>query len=147
AFVVRSRISEKKASDDSNVAVVRVYLPPLPISDLAAQVKQDAVELSWSAATPRWGAGGAANAIASMRYRVYRESKPAQEAAAGAATATLPRFEQLGEAPSPAFRDTAFEFGHTYTYSVRSVVQYSSDPADSVESDDSNLLSVTPKDI
>jgi len=41
------------------------------------------------------------------------------------------------------FRDTQFEFGRTYRYSVRSVAQYQ---ADEVESADSQPLVVAPRD-
>jgi hypothetical protein len=161
AFVVRTRISARRASEPSNVAVVRVYPPPAPIADLAATVTQEAVELKWSAVTPQAGPGDAANAntSAAVSYRIYRAEKTG--ATTGAANATnaknsantptltpaAPLSELLGEAPAPSFRDTTFQFGHAYRYSVRSVVRYGSTPNESVESDESNLLALTPKDI
>ncbi len=159
AFVVHTRISAKRASEPSNVAVVRVYRPPAAISDLAAKVTQEAVELSWSAVTPHPGSAEAANATPAVNYRVYREEKSA--ATAGTATAastptplitttasaSAPLSGSLGETPSSSFRDTTFEFGHSYVYSVRSVVRYGVASDEAVESGDSNLLALTPKDI
>jgi hypothetical protein len=161
AFVVRTRISARRASEPSNVAVVRVYPPPSPIADLAATVTQEAVELKWSAVTLQAGPSDAAdaNTSAAVSYRIYRTEKTG--ATAGAANATnaknssnnptvtsvAPLSELLGEAPTPSFRDTTFQFGHAYVYSVRSVVRYGSTPNESVESDESNLLALAPKDI
>jgi predicted phage tail protein len=138
-----------------------VYPPPAPIADLAATVTQEAVELKWSAVTPQAGPSdpAAANATAAVSYRIYRAEKTG--ATAGAANATnaknsantttvtpaAPLSELLGEAPAPSFRDTTFEFGHAYVYSVRSVVRYGATPNESVESDESNLLALAPKDI
>ncbi len=153
AFVVRTRISAKRASEPSNVAIVRVYPPPAPIADLAAKVTQEAVELSWSPVTPRPASSDAPNATATVSYRVYRAEKtnatPNATAAANSATtiANAPLSGLLGETPSASFRDTTFEFDHSFTYSVRSVVRYGPTPDEYVESDDSNLLALTPKDI
>jgi fibronectin type 3 domain-containing protein len=52
--------------------------------------------------------------------------------------------ELLGVTPSASYRDTQFQFGHTYVYSVRSVGQFESEP---VESADSKLLVVSPRDV
>jgi hypothetical protein len=161
AFVVRTRISARRASEPSNVAVVRAYPPPAPIADLAATVTQEAVELKWSAVTPQAAPSDAANANASaaVSYRVYRAEKTGATARAANATnaknsantptvtPAVPLSELLGEAPAPSFRDTTFQFGHAYVYSVRSVVRYGATPNESVESDESNLLALAPKDI
>ena len=50
---------------------------------------------------------------------------------------------RIGESTEPTFQDRQVEFGKTYVYSVRSLVQYS-DVA--VESADSNLVLATPRD-
>jgi len=160
AFVVRTRISARRASEPSNVAVVRVYPPPAPIADLAATVTQEAVELKWSAVTPQAGPSdpAGANATAAVSYRVYRAERTGAKANAATAThaatsantttaPSAPLSELLGETTTPSFRDTTFEFGHAYVYSVRSVVRYGPTPNESVESDESNLLALTPKDI
>lgn len=51
---------------------------------------------------------------------------------------------KIGESESPGFQDQQAEFGRTYVYSVRSVVQY---PGEMLESADSTVVEVTPKDI
>ncbi|HEY4741531.1 MAG TPA: fibronectin type III domain-containing protein [Candidatus Acidoferrales bacterium] len=155
AFVVKTRLSSRRASEASNVAIVRVYPPPAPISDLAATVTQEAVELKWTAVRPQAAPSGLpnANATPAVSYRVYRTEKTAATVNAGnSAVATTsapsaPLSDLLGESPAASFRDATFEFGHSYAYSVRSVVRYGTSPDGSVESDESNLLALTPKDI
>ena len=98
-----------------------------------------ALVLSW---TPPKPLGDETPAIAG--YRVYRAE------AAATATAENPLLKSplvpVGEAPpdSQSFRDGQFNFGATYVYSVRSFTQY---PAATLESADSNLAIVTPRDI
>jgi hypothetical protein len=52
--------------------------------------------------------------------------------------------ELLGSSPSNEFRDSRFEFGIPYLYTVRSVAQFG---ADFVESADSPPAKVTPRDV
>ncbi len=143
-YMVRTRASKRRASADSNHVAVRVYPPPERIGEVRAVVTETAVELSWSA-PQRTTAGAALAGLAG--YRVYRaEVEPGAEAAAARdpskAKLKTP-LELLAPTPAPAFRDTQFEFSHTYLYSVRSVAQYQ---ADEVESSDSQPLVVTPRD-
>jgi hypothetical protein len=146
AFVVNTRISDRRTSDPSNVAVVRVFPPPAPIADLAAKVTQEAVELSWSPISAPTVPGNPASTSPPVSYRIYRAEKRETKAAPNATAVNASPSELLGETPTPAFRDTNFEFGHNYTYSVRSLVHYGATPAESVESDDSNLFALSPKD-
>ena len=144
-YMVRTRASKRRASADSNIAAARVYPVAERIADLRAEVTETAVELSWSP-PGRTTAGAPLAALAG--YRVYRaEVEPDAEAAAAKdpSTAKLKTpLELLGPAPAAAFRDTRFEFGRTYLYTVRSVLQYE---ADSAESSDSKPVVVTPRDI
>jgi hypothetical protein len=137
-YTVRTRASEKKDSADSNAASVRLYPPPDPISDLKAEITPSSVVLSWT--PPQKDALGAAPSITG--YRVFRA-----EAAPGA-TPDNPSLKaplaKVGEIGSPPFTDSQAAFGTTYAYSVRSVVEY---PGKTLESSDSNILIVTPKDI
>jgi hypothetical protein len=165
SFEVRTTISTKGVSAPSNVITTRIFPPAAPITDLAGKVTEKAVELTWSPVMLPAAPGDSAGAEPTLSYRVYRdekhETKP-DTGPSGAAPATATPAvktdspsellgdsptELLGDSPSPSFRDTTFEFGHTYVYSVRCVVQYGANSTDSVESDDSNLLVVTPKDI
>lgn len=143
-YVVRTRASKKKESADSNVAAVRMYPSPEPIQDVSARVTQSAIELTW---TPPARTSSGAPLAGLAGYRVYRaEVELGAEAAAAAnpAQAKLKApLELLGVTPSPSYRDAQFEFGHTYVYSIRSVAQYE---AGSVESSDSRLLALAPKD-
>ncbi len=144
-YMVRTRAAKRRASADSNTAAVRVYPAPAPISDIQATLTESAVELAW---TPPARASGGAALPALAGYRVYRaEVEPGSEAAAAqdASRAKLKTsLGLLGPTPSAAFRDTQFEFGRTYLYTVRSVAQYA---ADEVESADSRPVVVTPRDI
>jgi hypothetical protein len=143
-YVVRTRASKKKDSADSNVAALRMYPSPEPIQDVSARVTQSAIELAWTPPA-RTSSGAPLTGLAS--YRVYRaEVELGTEAAAAAnpAQAKLKApLELLGVTPSPDYRDAQFEFDHTYVYSIRSVAQYE---AGSVESSDSRLLVLAPKD-
>ncbi|MGH9702421.1 MAG: fibronectin type III domain-containing protein, partial [Candidatus Acidiferrales bacterium] len=115
------------------------------IGNLTAQITKTAVELSWTA--PKRTTSGAP--LAGLAgYRVYRaevDPEQATQALADPSKAkTVSPLELEALTPSPHYRDTQFQFGHTYLYSVRSVTQFE---ADSVESRDSNLLAITPRSI
>jgi hypothetical protein len=146
AFVVHTRISDRRNSDASNVAAIRVFPPPAPIADLAAKVTQEAPELSWSPISPPAVPGNAESTSATVSYRVYRAEKHETKPAPNSMAPNVPPPELLGDTPTPNFRDTTFVFSHNYTYSVHSLVHYGATPAESVESDGSNLLALSPKD-
>jgi hypothetical protein len=135
-YVVRTRASSKTASANSNPVALRPFPMPDPISDLKAEVTQSAVVLTWT--PPQKDPTGAAPAIAG--YHLYR-----QENEPGTTAETKPS-PVIGEpdAASTSFSDSNFEFGKTYTYLIRSVVQTPNGP---LESADSNVLVVTPKDV
>jgi hypothetical protein len=144
-YLVRTRASKKKDSDASNLASVRVYPAPEPIGNLTAQMTKEAVELSW---TPPTKTTSGVSLAGLTGYRIYRaevDPQQATEALADPSKAkTVSPLELVALTPSPHYRDAQFQFGHTYLYSVRSVTQFE---ADSVESGDSNLLAITPRDI
>jgi hypothetical protein len=160
-YTVRTRTSDRKESADSNFVDLVIFPAPEPIADLAAQVTQSGVALSWS--EPEKTTVGAVPPIASYRiYRADRTPPSAASASAHAAPAPAPPFlpraagarpsgppqeaplVKVGESQGPAFRDGQAEFGRNYVYSVRSVAEY---PGEMLESADSNLAEVTPKDI
>ena len=145
AYIVRTRASQKRASGDSNVVMLRVYPVPAPITSVEARVTESAVELAWPVP-----AGIAAGTPASpiTGYRIYRSeihtSAPGsgpQELAAGKpeSHATL-----LASSETNSYRDTSMVFDHTYVYIVRSVVQVE---GVELESSDSQPVMVTPRDI
>lgn len=141
-YIVRTRVSAKRASADSNVAIVQMYPVAGPISDVRAVVTETAVELSWNppahtifGETPPTIAG----------YRVYR----AEVDTASATSQDLAKLKLkaplalLASIPTTTYRDTHIEFGRTYQYSIRRVFSTASSE---VESADSPIL-VTPRDI
>jgi hypothetical protein len=137
-YEVRTRISEKKPSANSNVASVRLYPALDAIGDLKAENTRSGVALTWTA--PEKTPAGPAPAIAG--YRIYRgEPEPAAAAAEGMKLKSP--LVKIGEAQSTSYQDAQFELGTSYVYSVRSVAQY---PGEALESGDSNLAVVTPRD-
>jgi hypothetical protein len=147
-YLVRTFVSPKKLSANSNVAALAAYPSANPIADLKAEFTRAGVTLSWT--PPEKTLIGTAPNIAS--YRVYRaETESAQNAgakspAAGGTEApdTQVPFVRIAEAASPPYIDTQTELGKTYAYSVRSVAQY---PGVQIESLDSNLATIMPKDV
>lgn len=145
-YTVRTRVSPKADSADSNAFTLRIHPAADPIDDLKAEVTQSAVVLTWT--PPQKTIAGPAAVGA---YRIYREEiAPAPSATASAAAArgaegsrSQPGPVKIGETDAPPFSDSQAVFGATYQYSVRSVVQY---PDEAIESADSNLAAVTPKD-
>ncbi|MGB6876497.1 MAG: fibronectin type III domain-containing protein [Candidatus Acidiferrales bacterium] len=142
-YAVRTRLG-KHDSGDSNLVRVQILPAPQPIADLRAQITQTIVELRWTvpAILPTRSAPPA-----SFRYRIYRAEVPAGNRSPAVANSnTQSESAQsvlLGESATPSYGDTSFTFGHTYAYSVRSVAAYKSG---SVESEESNVLDVTPRD-
>jgi len=143
-YTVQTGASEKKFSANSNMADVRIYPAPDIIDDLKAKVTHEAVVLTWT--PPRGTLAGSEPPIAG--YRIYRE-----EAQPGTNTTASPTAEgsklrsplvRIGDsgADSPTYSDQQFDFGKSYIYSIRSIARYS---GEALESDDSNLLIVTPR--
>jgi hypothetical protein len=136
-YTVRTEVSERKPSANSNVAAVRIFPAADAIADLQAEITRSALVLAWTA--PGKSIAGSAPPITG--YRVYRgESEPG--AAAADKTKLQSALVRIGETQSASYQDTQFEFGHAYVYSVRSVVQA---PGAALESADSNLVAVTPR--
>jgi hypothetical protein len=150
-YFVRTRLSKKRASDNSNLAAVRIYPAPEEISDLHAEVTHSAIVLKWS--PPQKTLVGPAPPIASYEiFRLTEEPAAAPVAVAPAAALSAPgekskpqpKPAKIGESAEPSFRDTQFEFGQTYVYTVRSVIQI---PDGTRASADSNAVVVSPQDI
>src|SRR4029077_14490726 len=78
-YTVRTRVSQTKASADSNAVTLRVYPPPATVHDLRGTLTETGLVLDWSAAQEEGGAlaGKAAG------FRIYRaEVDPATAQAA-----------------------------------------------------------------
>jgi len=140
AYKVRTRASKARGSEDSNVVIARIYPAPEVPRDLHVNVTESALIVTWAEAAVPPGA-------TSRAYRVYRgvvesgQEKLAQDVSQAKLKTQL---ELAGPSPSTEFRDSHFEFGTPYVYTVRSVAQFG---ADLVESADSAPVLVTPRDI
>lgn len=149
-YTVRTFVSLKKRSADSNVSSVTINPAPDPIADLKAEITPSGVALSWT--PPQKTLIGPAPPIAG--YRVYRAEIDAV-AVPGASTATAAEtpklkspFARIADPTSPPYTDTQVELGRTYAYTVRSLAQYPGQNHDKpLESLDSNSVTVTPKDV
>jgi hypothetical protein len=149
SYLVRTRASVKKESADSNRAQLRVYPAPDPIADLKTQVTHSGIVLTWT--PPEKTIVGSVPPIAA--YHIYRaeapqELQPETPSNASSSAAGVPKLKaplaRIGDSSETTFQDMQVEFGNTYVYSIRSLAQYS-DVA--LESADSNLVTVTPRDI
>jgi hypothetical protein len=139
-YMVRTRASERRSSEASNVVAVRVLPVPAAVSGVTATVTETGVKLHWAAAAP-------SAAAPVVGYRVYRAEVAAgkeAEAVAEPSKAELagpPRL--VAVAPAAEWSDTQAEFGRGYRYTVRGVAQIG---AESVESADSEPVIVVPRD-
>lgn len=144
AYHVRTRVSERKASTDSNTVIVILYAVPKRIEAIQLEVRQDSINLKWEAPASTT----AGEALTSLTgYHVYRgELGPASAAMAEsdlhAAIWKSPLF-QLAMTTTPEYQDRGFDFGKTYLYIVRSVVNAG---GGELESGDSKPAIVTPND-
>jgi len=128
-YAVKALNPKEQAAGFSNLVAVRVYPVPTSIAQLVTEVTEHAIELRW--ATPeRTTSGTALEAIAG--YHIFRSS-----------TGEPDSFVRIGTAPTARYADPDFRFGETYYYRVRTLAQFG---VDTVESADSVVASVTPRD-
>jgi hypothetical protein len=140
AYTVRTRAARERASEDSNVVMARIYPAPEAPREVRVEVTESALDVNWmEVALPP----GASTRV----YRVYRgeiesgQQNPSQDLSKVKLNTPL---ELAGTSPSTEFRDSHFEAGTPYVYTVRSVGQFG---ADLVESVDSAPAIVTPRDV
>ena len=143
-YRVRARVTDKKTSAISNDASLKLYPVAGAIDAVDAHLTENGIELRWSA-PPVLSGGGGGGEIA--EYHLYRgEVDPA---AAGKTAQEIPRVAwkspllQIAATKTPAYRDSAFDYGKTYVYVVRTVL---SAEGSSVESSDSRTVSIKPID-
>lgn len=143
-YTVRTWVSQAKASTDSNAVSVRVYPAPAVVQDLHATLAETALVLGWS--TPHGEGGPSAGQAAGFRiYRAEVDPGTAQAAVFNPSEAKLlAQPEMVAQTTTTEYRDTTFQFGRTYFYSVRRVIQFGSE---TVESTDSTPAVITAKDI
>lgn len=144
AYAVRTRASQKRASPNSNVVLVRMVPVPEPIGHLEARVTESAIELSWTAPT-RMSGGDPLHGLSG--YRIYRGELDSASVEAASTDLLKAKWKTplnlLTSTEVNSFRDTAFDFGKTYLYIVRSAILVEGNP---VESGDSVPAIVTPRD-
>ena len=134
SYVVRTRVSLKKTSANSNEVSVRVFPLPERIERVEAQVSESAIELNW--APPAVSAEKASFTVSG--YRVYRGElepsgvDPASQDLTQAKWIAKPRL--VGSPGQNKYRDTAFDFGKTYVYVVRGVVTAGGNAVESADS-------------
>jgi hypothetical protein len=145
AYLVRTRVSNKRASPDSKVVTARVFPVPQVISSVKIRVTETAVNLTWPVPTET----SAGNLLSDLSgYRVYRGEidphAPEPTSKDLSATHWISPLALLGPSTTNSYSDAQFEFGKTYVYVVRTVI-----PADGneIESDNSEPVAVTPLDI
>jgi uncharacterized protein len=143
-YTVRTRLSQKRASANSNILSLRVFSVPGQIAQVEIHVTESAIGLNWPA-VDRTSAGDPLNS--SPRYNIYRaELDDAEVETAKHDVSHLKlnaRLQLLASQPENTFSDKSFEFGKTYAYVVRGVVTIENA---AVESADSSPAIVTPRD-
>jgi hypothetical protein len=144
-YRVRTRVSERKVSADSNEISVGLYPVPDRIDALDCKVTEKSIRLSWGVPN-RTSAGAQLPPI--QEYHVYRgELDPATASAAEkdlrVAKWKLPLLK-IATTTVPEYQDAGFDFGKTYAYIVRSAI---SEGGALLESGDSRAAILTPKDI
>jgi hypothetical protein len=145
AYRVRTRASRRRASPESNIVTIRVLPAAERISSIKATVTELAIELAWQ--PPMHTSTGAPLADIA-EYHIYRGELDPASAEAAAKDLAQAEWKSpltlLGSSSTSTCRDTTFEFGKTYLYTVRSVTRPEGNP---LESSDSTPAVVTPRDI
>lgn len=145
AYAVRTRVSQKRASSDSNIVTVRVFPVPQPIASVQVQVTETAVDLNWAAPTETTS-GVLLPAISG--YRIYRgeidSHAPAPTSKDLSGKQWISPLALLGPSTTNSYSDMQFEFGKTYVYVIRSVI---AEEGNEIESDNSAPVTITPRDI
>src|SRR5260370_27478931 len=143
-YRVRTRASRKRAAVDSNTVFVQVAPVPQKIPVIESRVTESAVELSWAAPTTT---SSGAPLTATLSYHVYRAEVDPAALKADEEKHSLAAFKSppvlLATVITPTYQHTAFEFGKSYLYFVRSVITTNEI---ALESSDSQHVVITPRD-
>jgi len=142
-YRVKTSISEKRPSVDSNDASLTFYPAAQRIVSLEAIVTEPGIQLKWSAPS-RNSLGEPLNAV--QEFHIYRgELDPSSITGIDLQSAKWNApLQQIASIEASDYRDSGFDYGKTYAYIVRTVIQ---SPIGLVESSDSSPAIVTPKDI
>ncbi len=122
-YRVRARVTDKKTSANSNDASLKLYSVAEPIDTLSANLTESGIDLRWK--VPQSASGGAP-ITGIPEYHLYRgEVDPnAPEATAKELfrTAWKSPLLQIAATKVPEYHDSAFDYGKTYVYLVRTVL-------------------------
>jgi len=144
-YRVRTRASRKRTSADSNTVFVQIAPVPQRILAVESKVTESAIELSWAAPTTT---SSGAPLSAALSYHVYRAELDPESVKANEQRHSLLEFKSplilLATTTTAGYQDTAFEFGESYLYFIRSVIITNEIP---LESGDSQHVVITPRDI
>jgi len=143
-YRVRTRVSRKRGSADSNTVFVQVAPVPQSILAVESRVTESAIELNWAAPTTM---SSGALLTAPLSYHVYRAELDPAALKADEEKHSLAEVKSppvlLATVITPSYQDTAFEFGKSYLYFVRSVITTNEI---ALESSDSQHVLITPRD-
>jgi len=143
-YVVRTRLSQKRASANSNIITLRVFPVPARVASVEARVTEPAIELNW-AAVNRTSAGDPLAVAA--HYNIYRAELDAGSMDLSNHDVSQlnlsGKMQPLASQPEQSYSDKSFEFGKSYAYIVRSALDRD---GVTVESADSTPVIVTPRD-
>jgi fibronectin type 3 domain-containing protein len=144
-YAVRTRLSQKRTSANSNIISSHIFPVPGRVVSVEARVTEPAIELSW-AAVNHTSAGDPLTLAA--HYNIYRAelgSDLMDLANHDVSQLNLNgKLQLLASQPKESYSDKSFEFGKTYAYIVRSVLDRDGVP---LESADSSPAIVTPRDV
>jgi fibronectin type 3 domain-containing protein len=144
-YTVRTRLSQKRASANSNIVSLQLFPVPAPVASVNTRVTEPAIELSWP--TVDLTSAGDSLTVA-VHYNIYRaELDDASKNFAGQDVSQLNlngKLQLLASQPEPTYSDKSFDFGKTYAYLVRSAINRD---GVALESADSTPTIVTPRDI
>jgi hypothetical protein len=143
-YRVRTLLSAKRPSPDSKDVTLHLYPVGERVASLDASVTEQGIDLKWPAPTRTSGGEPLSGATS---YHVYRGELDPVTAGAAASDPQQANWKspllQLGETATTDYRDSGFDYGKTYAYVVRSVI---GSPSGALESSDSPMAIVTPKD-
>jgi hypothetical protein len=144
-FLVRTRVSERKDSTDSNQVTLTLYPVPERIEKIEVHEAENSIQLSW-APPARTSTGEPTSGP--LSYQVYRgELEPTSPEAAQkdlhAAVWRSPPVP-IATVTAPGYEDRGFDYDKTYVYIMRSFITVD---GKTLESDDSRPVILTPKDI
>jgi hypothetical protein len=143
-YRVHTLFSATHPSPASKDVTLQLYPMAERLSALGSTVTEQGIELKWAAPT-HTSTGEPLSSV--QEYHVYRGELDPAKASAAAGDPLQAKWKspllQLGATSTADYRDSGFDYGKTYAYLVRSVI---ASPAGALESSDSPLAIVTPKD-